>query len=51
MNWKGCGRKKALSNLRYYTRIFSEGLRKITKNLSQVGALVKIQTGHFLNSS
>jgi hypothetical protein len=31
MNFKGCGRKQSWPNLRYYLRICSERLRKITK--------------------
>jgi hypothetical protein len=31
MNWKGCGRKRSWPNLRYYTGICLEGLRKTTK--------------------
>jgi hypothetical protein len=30
MNWKGCGRKRSCSNLRYYPGICLEGLRKTT---------------------
>jgi hypothetical protein len=36
MNWKGYGTKLSWPNLRYYTGIFLEGLRKITLNFSQV---------------
>jgi hypothetical protein len=35
MNWKGCGRKRSWPNLRYYSGICQERLRKTTKNLSQ----------------
>jgi hypothetical protein len=35
MNWKGYGRKRPRSNLRYYSGICLEGLRKTKKNLSQ----------------
>jgi hypothetical protein len=35
MKWKGCGRKRSRSHLRYYPGICLEGLRKITKILSQ----------------
>jgi hypothetical protein len=35
MNWKECGRKQSLPHLRYYLSICLEGLRNITKYLSQ----------------
>jgi hypothetical protein len=35
MNWKGCGRKRSWSNLRYYPRIWLDRTRKTIKNLSQ----------------
>jgi hypothetical protein len=34
-NSKGYGRKRSWSNLRYYPGLCLEGLRKITKSLSQ----------------
>jgi hypothetical protein len=33
MNWKGYGRKQSWLNLKYYTGIWLEELRKIQKNL------------------
>jgi hypothetical protein len=35
MNWKGCRRKLSWPNVRHYTSICPEGLRKTTKKLSQ----------------
>jgi hypothetical protein len=35
MNWKGSGRKRSWSNVRYNTDISVEKLSKTTKNLSQ----------------
>jgi hypothetical protein len=32
MNWKGCERKWSWPNLRHYTGIYLEGLRKTIKN-------------------
>jgi hypothetical protein len=37
MNWEGCGSKRSLPNLRHYPSIRLEGLRKITKDMSQDG--------------
>jgi hypothetical protein len=35
INWRGCGRKRSWPNLRAYSDICLEGLRKTTKCLSQ----------------
>jgi hypothetical protein len=35
MNWKGFGSKRSWPNLRYYPSLCRDGLRKITKNLTQ----------------
>jgi len=35
MNGKGFGRKRLLRNLRYYSGLCLEGLRKTMKNLNQ----------------
>jgi hypothetical protein len=35
MNWNGCRRKWPWPNLRRYLEIFSEGRRRITKDISQ----------------
>jgi hypothetical protein len=35
MKWKDCDRKRWWSNLKYYTDICLEGLRRTTKNLIQ----------------
>jgi hypothetical protein len=35
INWKGCGRKRQLSNLRHYPGMSLKGLSKTTKNSSQ----------------
>jgi hypothetical protein len=35
MNWKGYGRKRSWTNLRYYPGICLEGMWKTTKNLGQ----------------
>jgi hypothetical protein len=35
MNYRGCKKKPPWPNLRYYTAIFPEVLRKTSKNLSQ----------------
>jgi hypothetical protein len=37
VNWKSLGRKQAWPNLGHYPNLFLEGLRKITKNLSNNG--------------
>jgi hypothetical protein len=34
INWKGCGRKWSLSDLRYYHKIF---LKKLTKTMKHTG--------------
>jgi hypothetical protein len=45
MNWKGHGRKRLLSNLRYYP-ICLEGPRKTTKNSVRIAGLwVEIEPG------
>jgi hypothetical protein len=35
MTWKGCGRKRRWHNLGHYHGICTEGLKKITKSLTQ----------------
>jgi hypothetical protein len=35
MNWKGFGRKRPWPNVRFYSKIRLEGLRKTMKNLNQ----------------
>jgi hypothetical protein len=39
MNWKGFGRKLSWFNLKYYTSIFLEGLRKATKTALRIPCL------------
>jgi hypothetical protein len=46
MNWKGCGRKRAWCNLRYYPCISLEELSKSTKNFGQYSR----STGWVLNT-
>jgi hypothetical protein len=43
--WKGCGRKWSWSNLRYYLRIFLEGIRKTTKYLRIAVSAPRFETG------
>jgi hypothetical protein len=44
-DWKGCERKRLWPNLRYYPRIFLEGLRKTMKDLRRVGVAAEIRIG------
>jgi hypothetical protein len=47
MNWKGCGRKRSWSNLKYNTGIRLEGLWKAMKFLSKDN----LCSGHLPNTS
>jgi hypothetical protein len=50
MNWKECGRKRSWPNLRYYSNICLEGLRKTIKPVITSCVLAEIQTRHLLNT-
>jgi hypothetical protein len=39
MNWKGFGSKRTWSNVRYFLRIYLEGLRKTMKICAKIAGL------------